>query len=131
MAPRLIFVEDNVGDFNLMVEAFDEIGFSASTERIADGFAAVQWLESIAPEQHPTMILIDINLPRLDGVEVLKRIRLRNDLVDVPVVMLTSSTSESDQRRCQSADAYFVKRDTWNGCLDLARTLAAFATSTH
>jgi CheY-like chemotaxis protein len=121
MPPRILFVEDNVGDFDLMVEAFAEIGFAAISERAPDGIAALKRLEGTGVD--PTLILLDLNLPKLNGADLLPRLKAMERLKDVPVVILTSSTAESDRRRCQSADAYFSKAATWPGCLELAKEI--------
>jgi CheY-like chemotaxis protein len=126
MPPRVVFIEDNVGDYELMVEAFIEIGFDARYERFADGCTALERLTEGADER-PALILVDINLPRLDGVEVLARLRRLANCRDVPIVVLTSSTAEVDRRRCVQADAYFPKRSLWSECLVLARELKRIA----
>jgi CheY-like chemotaxis protein len=125
MRPRILFVEDNIGDFDLMVEAFAEIRFAADCERAADGLAALKHLESTAAE--PTLILLDLNLPKLNGADLLPRLKAMARLKEVPVVILTSSTAESDRRRCQTADAYFSKAATWPGCLELAQEIRRIA----
>jgi CheY-like chemotaxis protein len=121
MPPRILFVEDNVGDFDLMVEAFSEIGFDATCERSPDGIAALKRLEAVGSE--PTLILLDLNLPKMNGADLLPRLKAMERLREVPVVILTSSTAEIDRRRCQTADAFFSKAATWPGCIELAQKI--------
>jgi CheY-like chemotaxis protein len=125
---HVLYIEDNLGDFELMAEAFREIRCDASLERIPDGFAALELIDGFPQDAPlPALLMIDVNLPKADGVTVLERVKLHERLRHVPAIMLTSSTSQVDRSRCRKADDYLAKGTRWNDCLELARRLCAAA----
>jgi len=96
---KILLVEDNEGDIVLTLEALKEAKVSNGIEIVRDGEAALQYLrkqERFSNMETPDLILLDINLPRLDGKEVLAEIKKDEDLMIIPVVMLTTSDSEKD-----------------------------------
>jgi CheY-like chemotaxis protein len=103
-APARIFMaEDNPGDVLLMTEALDEIGLSADIEVAIDGAAAVESLLA-ADHQAPDLIVLNFNLPKLRGHQVLDAVKRTERLRGVPVVMLTTSDAHTDRLLCESAD---------------------------
>jgi CheY-like chemotaxis protein len=110
---RIVIIEDNPGDVLLIRKALDEIGLAYEMTRFEDGPEAIQALcpESGAPEFTPDVIVLDLNLPRSDGVDVLRHIRQASCLGDVPVAILTSSESPADSRKARDlgADRYILK----------------------
>lgn len=89
---KVLLVEDNPGDADLTREAFEECRLLIDLRVATDGVAAMQQLRA----EHPDLILLDLNLPRKNGTEVLAEIRADPDLKHIPVVVLTSSTAEQD-----------------------------------
>lgn len=124
MPRRVLYVEDNPGDFELLSEAFLEVGCTADLERVPDGLAAVRLIDNYPSNVPlPALIIIDLNLPKVDGERVLTHAKAHDRLKDVPMVILTSSTSPLDRHRCQAADGYLAKGARWDDCLALARQL--------
>lgn len=96
---KILLVEDNEGDIVLTLEALKEAKVSNGIEVIRDGEEALQYLRKegrFKKAETPDLILLDINLPRLGGKEVLAEIKKDKDLMIMPVVMLTTSDSEKD-----------------------------------
>ncbi len=96
---KILLVEDNEGDIVLTLEALSMAKVSNGVDVVRDGEAAIQYLRqenSYASVSLPDLILLDINLPKMDGLEVLKEIKEDNRLAPLPVVMLTTSESEGD-----------------------------------
>jgi two-component system response regulator len=89
---KVLLVEDNPGDADLTREAFEESRLLIDLRVATDGVAAMQQLRA----EHPDLILLDLNLPRKNGTEVLAEIRADPELKHIPVVVLTSSTAEQD-----------------------------------
>ena len=96
---KILLVEDNEGDIVLTREALEECNIIGKIEIARDGAAAVRFFEEILREEHanlPDMVLLDINLPKKNGHEVLKYIKEHDLLRHIPVIMLTTSSSEKD-----------------------------------
>lgn len=96
---RVLLVEDSPGDVALTVEALREAKIANDLYVVRDGEAAMHFLhrdDDYADCPRPDVILLDLNLPRKDGRQVLEEIRADADLSPIPVVVLTTSTAEAD-----------------------------------
>ena len=95
---RVLLIEDDSGDSDLVNEVIGESGYPISLEVIDDGVKAVTYLTRYAGNKNvkPDLILLDLNLPRKDGREVLKEIKSHRELKTIPVVVLTTSDAQSD-----------------------------------
>jgi CheY-like chemotaxis protein len=95
----ILLVEDNPGDARLTREALAQSKVRNQIHHVKDGEQCVAFLRREPPYEEaprPDLILLDLNLPRLDGREVLEDIKNDPDLVHIPVVILTSSQAEED-----------------------------------
>lgn len=96
---KILLVEDNEGDIVLTREALEECNIIGKVEIARDGAAAIRFFDEILREEHanlPDMVLLDINLPKKNGHEVLLYIKEHDLLRHIPVIMLTTSSSEKD-----------------------------------
>ena len=96
---EILLVEDNPGDVRLTVEAFKEGKLSNRLSVVEDGVEAVAFLRregKYGDAPRPDLILLDLNLPKKDGREVLAEIKTDEDLRRIPVVILTISQAEED-----------------------------------
>jgi CheY-like chemotaxis protein len=91
---HILLVEDNSRDATLIKEAFKEALVDRVVEVVTDGEAALQVLYSA--EFKPNLILLDLNLPKKSGLEVLKEIKRDPSLRAIPIIVLTNSRSEDD-----------------------------------
>jgi two-component system, response regulator len=114
--PRILYVEDNVNDVELTMAAFNESGFANRIDVAHDGQEAIDYLFfkgkfANREKVSPAFVLLDIKMPKLDGIEVLKIIRNSAEYKELPVVMLTSSKMESDvmQSYQLGANGFVVK----------------------
>jgi DNA-binding response OmpR family regulator len=119
---RFFMAEDNPGDVELMRLAVEDVGIAADIEVAVDGEVAVARLLDPG-HQPPDLIILNFNLPKLQGHEVLTVIKHTQQLLGVPVVMLTSSNAQRDRLLCGTADAYFVKSGNWDELLRIVRHL--------
>lgn len=111
---NILLVEDNQGDVLLTQEAFEESGNNCQLFVVNDGQEAINFLEQISPYSQvetPNLILLDINLPKINGHEVLKYVKTHTSLKHIPVIMLTTSSSEKDISTSYSnyANCYITK----------------------
>lgn len=98
----ILLVEDNEGDIVLITDAFEEASIDVTLKIVRNGQDALNFLmkkNGFEQEPRPDLIILDVNLPRLNGHEVLKAIKDDLDLRRIPVVMLTTSSSPSDINR--------------------------------
>jgi chemotaxis family two-component system response regulator Rcp1 len=93
---HILLVEDNEGDIVLAREALEEAGIKNRITVITDGEKALEYLFCNDNNRKPDLILLDMNLPKVNGMEVLAKIKADEALKIIPVVMLTTSTSEQD-----------------------------------
>jgi chemotaxis family two-component system response regulator Rcp1 len=95
----ILLVEDNEGDIILTLEALKEGKLKNTVQVARDGQVALDMLLKVTPYENqitPDLILLDINLPKLDGIEVLNQIKTHSFLKRIPVIMLTTSSAEAD-----------------------------------
>ena len=114
----ILVVEDSDDDFEIMMEGFDaDTTFKNPVVRCEDGRDALNYLFHEPPyedaEEHPRpgIILLDLNLPGIDGREALRRIKQSSKLSRIPVIVLTTSNDERDIQECYSlgANSYIQK----------------------
>lgn len=97
--PRLLLIEDNEGDILLTTEALIEHEVTNNIAVVKDGWEAIQYLGKKGVYKDitfPDIILLDINLPKINGLEVLKAIKENEEIKHIPVIMLTTSNNEND-----------------------------------
>ena len=90
----ILLVEDNPGDAELTIRAFQEAKFVDSLHHVVDGEAAIRYLEN--SEDLPKLILLDLNLPKKYGLQVLREIKENRLWKSIPIIVLTSSSARSD-----------------------------------
>jgi CheY-like chemotaxis protein len=112
----ILLVEDNPNDLELTLHALERSLLANEVVVARDGAEAIDWLMSRGshvgrPDGDPAVVLLDLKLPKLDGLQVLEMIKTDKDLRHVPVVMLTASKEESDLVRSYSlgVNAFVVK----------------------
>lgn len=111
---EILLIEDNLGDIRLIKEAFKEEKIINRVSVVEDGEAAMAFLRREGPYAgavRPDLILLDLNLPKKDGREVLAEIKADEDLKRIPVVILTTSRAEEDILRTYNlhANCYVTK----------------------
>ncbi|RQG98018.1 response regulator [Natrarchaeobius chitinivorans] len=111
---QILLVEDNPGDVRLTEEAFKQGRIENDLHVVSDGTKALEFLNregEYADAPRPDLILLDLNLPRTDGEEVLEELKEDPDLRSIPVIVLTSSRAEEDIVKSYElhANAYLTK----------------------
>ena len=114
LKPRVLLVEDNPGDIRLTQEALKESEMDIALDVVSDGEQALDFLmkrNKFADAQRPHIILLDLNLPKKNGVEVLKEIKSHESLKKIPVIVLTTSDADHDISKAYSfnANCYILK----------------------
>lgn len=128
---HILLVEDNEGDIILTKEALDEGKIKNSLSVVRDGWEAIQYLErnkEYENAQEPDLILLDINLPKMNGHKVLKHIKNHPELKHIPVIMLTTSSDENDvlQSYENHSNCYITKPVDINNFLEVISSIEDF-----
>jgi CheY-like chemotaxis protein len=132
--PRVIdvlLVEDDEGDVLMTREAFEYYKIQNRLHVVSDGEQALQFLKRTGPyagAPRPGLILLDVNLPRVSGMEVLAELKQDSDLLTIPVIMLTTSRAEEDIVRSYSlhANAFVSKPVDFEHFIDAIRQIDTF-----
>jgi two-component system, chemotaxis family, response regulator Rcp1 len=128
---RILLVEDNEGDILLTLEALKEARITNAVDVVRDGDEALRFLAKeggFKDAETPGLILLDINLPKVDGIEVLATIKKDESLRIIPVVMLTTSDSEKDilQSYQSHANCYITKPVNFKNFMEVIQTIKDF-----
>jgi len=108
MPVEVLLVEDSPGDVRLTRDAFRETNESIRLHVAVDGVEAMDFLKkrgAFASSPRPDFILLDLNIPKMDGREVLAQIKKDNDLKTIPTIILTTSDSEADIKKSYELQA--------------------------
>jgi len=127
----VLLVEDDEGDALIIREAFEYYKIRNRLHVVTDGAEALRFLRKEAPyadAPRPGLILLDVNLPRRGGLDVLADLKQDPDLLMLPVVMLTSSRAEEDILRSYSlhANAYVTKPVDFESFMEVIRQIDDF-----
>jgi CheY-like chemotaxis protein len=127
----VLLVEDDEGDVLMTREAFEHFKVRNPLHVVSDGEQALQFLRQTGPfadAPRPGLILLDVNLPRRSGLEVLAELKQDPDLLLIPVVMLTTSQAEEDILRSYSlhANAFITKPVDFEQFIDVIRQIDNF-----
>jgi two-component system, chemotaxis family, response regulator Rcp1 len=132
---QILLIEDNPGDIRLTQEAFKESTLSIVLNVATDGVEGINYLRKKPPYQDapmPDLILLDLNLPKRDGREVLQEVKSDELLRRIPVVVLTTSTAEQDILKSYSlhVNSYINKPVDFDKFFEIIKRIEDFWLST-
>jgi CheY-like chemotaxis protein len=129
----ILLAEDNQKDVELALEAISDRRFTNNVTVVNDGVDALDYLRyegkfKMRKNGYPAVVILDIKMPRMDGIEVLQAIRNDPALKTIPVVMFTSSREKTDLLKCYElgANAYVVKPVDFNEFSETIRSISTF-----
>jgi len=130
---RILLAEDNANDLELTLTALQQNRLANEVVTVRDGAEALDYLYSRGaftgrPAIPPLLLLLDLKMPKVDGIEVLRQVKADPQLRSIPVVMLTSSREETDLIRSYDlgVNAYVVKPVDFSEFMSAVRQLGAF-----
>lgn len=114
---EILFVEDNIDDATLTMRALKKGGLTNTILHVKDGAEALDFIfckgtySARNIKERPKLILLDLKMPKLSGIEVLEKIKSESTLKTIPTVILTSSKEDPDIKKCYElgANSYIVK----------------------
>jgi len=133
MLKTILLAEDNPMDVELTLEALNEHNLANHVVVLKDGVEVMEYLNfegeySNRSPEPPAVLLLDIKMPRMDGIEVLRAIRDDARFKKLPIVMLTSSREEPDLKTCYElgVNAYVVKPVNFNEFIEAVKQIGIF-----
>ncbi len=128
MAKEILLVEDNPDDAELTRIAFAEAGVDYRLHVVGDGVQALAYLRACVPAELPSLVLLDLNLPKLNGREVLEAIRADPATRSLPVVVLTTSAEPFDVDTVYElgANSYIQKPVEFERFVDVVRQIGLY-----
>jgi CheY-like chemotaxis protein len=130
---KILIAEDDDGHAELIREALEESGVHNPMVRFQNGedvwnYLSNEVLKDINNQDHAFLLLLDINMPRMDGVEVLKRVKENPQLMSIPVIMLTTTDDPREVEQCYKigCNIYITKPVDFSKFADTLRRLGLF-----
>jgi len=114
---EILFAEDSIDDAMLTIRALNKSGFTNKLLHVKDGAEALDFMycrgiySGRNPKSHPKLLLLDLKMPKVSGMQVLEKVKSDPDLMAIPAVILTSSQEDPDIAKCYAlgANSYIVK----------------------
>lgn len=130
---KILLVEDNLNDIELTLDALSEHKLANSVDVVRDGEEALDYLFKRGKYEKrdggsPTLVMLDIKLPKVSGLEILRQLKNDEKLKKIPIVMLTSSKENSDLEEAYrlGTNAYVVKPVDFHDFVDAVKHLGIF-----
>jgi CheY-like chemotaxis protein len=128
----ILIAEDDADDRFLLQAAFEENGFTDKLQFVENGVEVVEYLQSIntdkSEKRFPRFILLDLNMPKKDGREVLRELKQHPDFKKIPVVIFSTTNNEQEMRRCYElgANSYITKPNSFESLLKTVAALRSY-----
>lgn len=133
MNKRLILIaEDDADDRYLMKTALAETGISEEVQYVENGVELINFLDSIKEENgetnYPKFILLDLNMPKMDGREVLRKIKSNESYRKIPVIVFSTTKNQMEVKRCYDlgANTYVVKPISYDTLVETIRDICTY-----
>lgn len=128
----ILIAEDDADDRFLLQAAFEENGFTDQLHFVENGVDVIDYLTSArglnTEHNQPRFILLDLNMPKKDGREVLKELKQHPELKKIPVVIFSTTNNEQEMRRCYElgANSYITKPNSFESLLKTVAALRSY-----
>ncbi len=128
---QILLVEDNPGDVRLTIEALRGAKVANELHVVSDGESAIDYLRQrgqYVDARRPDIVLLDLNLPRMEGREVLADIKADEELAKIPIIILTSSSADEDIQQAYAlhANCFVTKPVDFTEFIEAVRSLEGF-----
>lgn len=122
---RILYADDDADDQFILKESFQSNGIHTELVTAVDGAEALQYLENVPPGSLPSLIILDLNMPRMDGRQTLSLLKKHPFFASIPVVILSTSENSAEKEFCrqQGAASYFIKPRHFQGYQSLVESL--------
>lgn len=130
--PFILIAEDDADDRYLLKAALEESGITWGVAYVENGVEVINYLDSIIKEDgklnYPKFILLDLNMPKMDGREVLKKIKSNDMFRKIPVIIFSTTKNQMEVKRCYDlgANTYVVKPVSYDTLVETIRNICAY-----
>ncbi|WP_133177694.1 response regulator [Chitinophaga parva] len=131
---NILLADDDVEDRFIIGDAFETIGLADCIQFVEDGEKVLSYLGTIdTPEPLPNLVILDLNMPKLNGTQTLKLLKEDQRYSDIPVIIFSTSLNELEMQECMhlGANSYVIKPVTFDECIDTARRFYNFCKGTY
>lgn len=124
----ILICDDDEDDLYLVKSIFNDTKFSNQTVYLKDGAQLLEYLQNQKKDTSVGLVLLDLNMPKIDGREALKIIKSNPEFRRIPVVILTTSNAPQDIEKCYElgANCFMTKPSSYEGLNDAIKTLSKF-----
>lgn len=124
---KILYADDDSDDHFFLRESITSTGLPADIVYLTDGDQVIRYLEK-AGDDLPSLIVLDLNMPRLNGKQTLERLKTDDRFSNIPVIILSTSTNKMDKEFCTSrgAASYLVKPGHFEGYREVVRNFVPF-----
>ena len=125
MKRRILYVEDDQDDFLLLQKAFQDVDQNIELINVLNGYETIKFLQKSSETDFPSLIVMDINMPVMDGKETLELLRIDDKFKSIPVVFFSTSVSPKDKKIIEETGTELISKPSlYEEWLDIARKLA-------
>jgi CheY-like chemotaxis protein len=127
--PVILVADDDHDDQEMIIECMEKVKGPCRVEMVNNGLAVIERLRDTARPE-PCLVVLDVNMPMMNGIETLKRIRKEHANQNMPVVMFTTDSAEESRRQALSlgANDYFIKPSDFKVWLSYAGDMVKYCT---
>lgn len=125
---KILYADDDLDDKTWVSEANKFLNYLLDIDFVENGREVFEWLERF--KDHPSLIVLDLNMPELDGRQTLQKLKSSEKYKDIPVVIVTTSSNKVDIEICKrlGANLYLVKPDKHSGWQQIVKQLLPYIT---
>ena len=127
---KILLADDDREDRFIMADTFKEIGLSDIIHFVENGERVLTYLDDISSDEHlPSLIVLDLNMPRMNGTQTLKALKNNFRYKNIPVIIFSTSVNAIEMQECMEngASSYVTKPVTYKECLDTAQKFYDFS----
>jgi CheY-like chemotaxis protein len=110
--PVILYAEDDQDDFEGLQDALDQISSNYRLVQAKNGTEVQDYLQGAGDDDYPQLIVLDLNMPVMDGKQTLQWLKANSEYKDIPTMVFTTSSREEDLRLCKSHDCTFFRKPT-------------------
>ncbi|HVG15275.1 MAG TPA: response regulator, partial [Chitinophagaceae bacterium] len=112
---KVLYADDDLDDKTWVIEACKATQLTLDIFFVENGRQAIDYLFTATDEELPSLIVLDLNMPEMDGRQTLKRIKANDNFKEIPVIIVTTSSNKVDMEYCKrmGAASYLIKPDTY------------------
>ena len=125
MKRRILYVDDDPEDFQLLQKAFHDVDANVELINVSNGYDTIKFLQESDEDNFPSLILMDINMPIMDGKETARLLQIDDKFKNIPVVFFSTSASPFDKKAIEKTGSELItKPSLYEEWLAIARKLA-------